>query len=350
MLCTSGPALLRQRSQGRSDTVSGHHHHHHHHFGDDSGGAGDRRVAWAVAVNVLLTVAQAVGGIFAGSLSLVADALHNLSDAASLGIAFMARRIARRPSDDSMTFGYVRAEIIAALINYTTLIVVGLYLVYEAILRFFDPEPVDGWLVVIIAGVALVIDLATAALTYALSKESMNIRAAFLHNVADALGSIGVIVAGTLILLFGWTIVDPIITLVIAGYILWQAFAEIGATIRILMQGTPPDIDVADLVAAISEVRGVQNVHHLHIWSIDERHAALEAHIVLGEGEVDVAAGDAVKQRIKAMVSDRFGISHTTLEVERVATACTGDSAQIVGHRMAEPEPAEAGHAHHGGH
>ena len=323
--------------------MSGHHHHHHH---VTEGGAGDRRVAWAVAVNVLLTVAQAVGGILAGSLSLVADALHNLSDAASLGIAFAARRIARRPSDDSMTFGYVRAEIVAALINYTTLIVIGLYLVYEAIIRFLDPEPVDGWLVVIIAGVALVVDLATALLTFALSKESMNIRAAFLHNVADALGSIGVIAAGALILLFGWTIVDPIVTLLIAGYILWMAFAEIGAAIRILMLGTPPDIDVPDLVAAMSGVRGVKSVHHLHIWSIDERHSALEAHVVLREEDGEEPDGEVVKQRIKAMVSARFGVRHAMLELERTATECRGDSAQVVGHRMMET--AAAGHDHHG--
>ena len=174
-------------------------HHGHNHFpGAD---AGDRRVLLAVAVNVLLTAAQIIGGIVAGSLALVADAIHNLSDAISLGIAFAARRIARRPSNEAMTFGYVRAEIVAALINYTTLIVIGLYLVYEAILRFIEPQPVQGWLIVIIASVALVVDLVTALLTYTLSKHSMNIRAAFLHNVADALGSIGVIIAGTLIIL-----------------------------------------------------------------------------------------------------------------------------------------------------
>jgi len=150
----------------------------------------------AIIVNVGLTFAQIVGGIFSGSLSLIADALHNFSDAASLAIAAYARRIARRPSNAAMTFGYVRAEVVAALINYTTLIVIGLYLVYEAVMRFITPEPVEGWIVVGVAVVALVIDLATAFLTYAMSKESMNIRAAFVHNVADALGSVGVIVAG----------------------------------------------------------------------------------------------------------------------------------------------------------
>ncbi|MEQ8696057.1 MAG: cation diffusion facilitator family transporter [Bauldia litoralis] len=315
--------------------MSGHHHHHHHHFDGEAGASGDRRVLWAVGINVLLTVAQAIGGIFAGSLSLVADALHNFSDAASLGIAYIARRIARRPSDETMTFGYVRAEVVAALINYTTLIIVGIFLAYEAILRFFEPEPVDGWLVVIIAGVALAVDIGTAVMTYAMSKSSMNIRAAFLHNVADAMASVGVIVAGILILVFDWTIVDPIITLAISGYILWMAFSEIGAAIRILMLGTPPDLDMPKLVAALCAVRGVQNVHHLHVWSIDERACALEAHVVLPEEADDQAAGEAVKKRIRSLVGESFGITHSTLEIERASAPCAGDDAQVIGHRIA---------------
>ncbi|MDZ7601157.1 MAG: cation diffusion facilitator family transporter, partial [Hoeflea sp.] len=221
--------------------MAGHHHHHHHVDPD----AGDSRVAWAVVVNLGLTVAQIIGGIFSGSLAMIADAIHNLSDALSLIIAFLARKIARRPADGSMTFGYGRAEVVAALINYTTLIVIGLYLVYEAVMRFLTPSGVDGWLVVIIAGVALAVDMVTALLTYRLSKESVNIRAAFLHNVADALGSIAVIFAGTLIILYDWLWIDPAVTLMIAGYILWMSFHEIGGVIRILMLGAPPELSAA---------------------------------------------------------------------------------------------------------
>jgi cobalt-zinc-cadmium efflux system protein len=302
---------------------------HHHRVGQD---AGDRRVLWAVAVNVLLTVGQVLGGIFSGSLSLIADALHNFSDAASLGIAFAARRIARHPSDETMTFGYVRAEIVAALINYTTLIVIGLYLVYEAVMRAIDPQPVDGWLVVIVAGLALIVDLVTAALTYALSKTSMNIRAAFLHNIADALGSIGVMVAGTLIILFDWRIIDPIITLLIAGYILWQAFTQIGGAIRMHMLGTPPGIDARELVEGLRSTEGVRGVHHVHVWAIDEQENALEAHIVVANETGSDA--EAIRKRIKTMLRDRFAIGHTTLELERADAACEGESAMAIGHRV----------------
>lgn len=302
---------------------SGHHHHHHH----VDPATGDRGLALAVPVNIGLTLIQLVGGMLAGSLALVADALHNFSDAIALVIAFAARKIARRPADASMTFGYARIETVAALINYTTLIVIGLFLAYEAVLRFFAPEPVAGWYVIVIAGVALVVDLLTALLTFAGSKTSMNIRAAFLHNVADALGSVAVIIAGTLILLFGWTFVDPLVTLLIAGYILYQSFAEIGPVIRLLAQGAPPGFVAPEIVARMANCKGVADVHHAHIWQMDEHHNALEAHVVVAEGAWDEA--DEIKADLKAMLLDEFNIDHTMLEMECSRHAC--QSTSIVG-------------------
>ena len=306
--------------------MSGHHHDH----GAD---AGDKRIWWAILVNVLLTFAQIAGGIVSGSLSLIADAIHNFSDAASLVIAYGARRIARRPADDTMTFGYVRAEIVAALINYTTLIVIGIYLVYEAVLRFITPEPIEGWTVVIIASIALVIDVVTAMLTYALSKTSMNIRAAFLHNVSDALGSVGVIIAGTLVLLYGWTWIDPAITLMIAGYILWQAFTEMGGSIRVLMMATPEGIDVKKVVADLRSVDGVNDVHHVHVWPIDEEHNALEAHLVIKDLSLAEIAG--VKRAVRKMLLDRHGIGHCTLEIETVEDGREA-AVKVIGHVVDE--------------
>lgn len=302
------------------------HAHHHHHHADPS--VGDWRLALAVGVNIGLTVVQVIGGVLSGSLALIADALHNLSDAMALIIAFVARRIARRPADADMTFGYGRAETVAALINYTTLILLGIYLAYEAVMRLFDPQEVAGWTVVIIAAVALVIDLATAALTYAMSKDSQNIRAAFLHNLADAAGSVGVIVAGTAILLFGWNIVDPIVTLIIAGYILWMSFAEIGGVIRILMLGSPPALQTRAVLNAIDEIDGVADVHHAHLWQMQEHEAALQAHIALNPGCWDRA--DAIKAQIKARLRQDYAISHVMLEMECAVHACS--DAKAIGH------------------
>ena len=187
-----------------------HNQHHHHH---DVENMGDRRLGFAIVINILLTVAQVIGGVISGSLSLIADALHNFSDASSLLIAYAARKIGRQPADQFRTFGYKRAEVIAALINLVILVIVGLYLVYEAIWRVFDPQVIAGWTVVIVASIALVIDVATAILTYSMSRDSVNIRAAFIHNVSDALSSIGVIIAGSLIILYQWYWTDTLITL-----------------------------------------------------------------------------------------------------------------------------------------
>jgi cobalt-zinc-cadmium efflux system protein len=302
--------------------MAGHHHHHHM---DPS--AGDSRVAWAVVVNMALTVAQIIGGIVSGSLAMIADAIHNFSDAISLIIAFFARKIARRPADEAMTFGYGRAEVVAALINYTTLIVIGLYLIYEAIMRFIEPSGVDGWLVVIIAGVALAVDVVTALLTWSLSKESVNIRAAFVHNVADALGSVAVIFAGTLIILYDWQIIDPIVTLAIAGYILWMSFGEIGNVIRILMLGAPAEPSAAQVIESIETIGGVTSVHHLHLWQMQEHEAALDAHLVIDAGRWSDA--DAIKQAVKARLKQEFGVGHTTLELECAKHACVG--AKVIG-------------------
>ncbi|CDZ45699.1 cation diffusion facilitator family transporter [Neorhizobium galegae] len=314
--------------------MSGHHHHH----GKEGG---DKRIGWAIFVNVLLTFAQIVGGIFSGSLSLIADALHNFSDAASLMIAYGARRISRRPADDAMTFGYVRAEIVAALINYTTLIVIGLYLLYEAVMRFIQPEPIEGWTVVVVAGIALAIDIITAMLTYAMSKSSMNIRAAFLHNVADALGSVGVIIAGTLVLIYEWTWIDPAITLLIAGYILWQAFTEIGGSIRVLMMGTPEDTDVNRILEDLRGIEGVEDIHHVHVWALDEGHNAMEAHLVVGgQSLADMAR---VKKQARRVLKERHGIGHCTMEIETPEDR-SDEVSKVIGHEVGAESGGETGH------
>lgn len=288
----------------------GHGHHHHHH-GDPSE-MSERRLWWAVGANMLLTLAQVIGGIISGSLSLIADALHNFSDAASLLIALIAIRIGRKPPDQFKTFGYKRAETIAALINLTALIIIGLYLCYEAIMRFIMPEPIAGWTIIIVAGIALVVDVFTAALTYSQSKNSMNMRAAFLHNLTDALASVGVIIAGTLILLYGWVWTDAAMTLLIAGYVLYHGLHEIPKVIHLLMEGTPENINIQDVISGMEKQGGVQNVHHVHIWQLDEQRNALEAHVVID----DQGRMDEIKRELKQILKDRFSIDHSTLEFE----------------------------------
>lgn len=289
---------------------------------------GERRLIMAVAVNLLLTFVQIIGGVISGSLALVADALHNFSDAASLGVALIARRVSRMPADTRRTFGYRRAEIIGALINLTTLVLIAFYLVAEAVMRFFEEPEIDGWIVVWVAGVALVVDVVTAMLTLAASKESLNIRAAFMHNVSDALASVGVIVAGTLILLYDWTWTDLAATILISGYILIQSIAMLKTTINILMQGVPEDLEVQGVIDSVGRLQGVEDIHHVHIWQLDEHTRSLEAHIVTAE--TDTPTREAIKSRIKAHLSDEFKIGHSTLEFESAGSipeACGPETA-----------------------
>ncbi|MCR9110035.1 MAG: cation diffusion facilitator family transporter [Rhodobacteraceae bacterium] len=296
--------------------------------------SGDRRVAIAIWSNALLTVAQIVGGIVSGSLALIADALHNLSDMASLVIAFAARKIARRPADARMTFGYGRIEIVAALINYTTLILVGVYLIYEGGMRMIDPPEVQGWTVVILGGVALAVDALTAALTWPMQKGSVNIRALFLHNLSDVLASVAVIVGGTLIILYDLRWVDPAITISIAVYILYLGLTEIAGPIRTLMLGSPPDIDSEAVINAMREVDGVADVHHVHLWQIQEHEPALDCHVVVTTHRWSQI--EATKNAMKERLSDRFGITHSSLEFEHEENA--HKSASLYGHNSSGPQ------------
>ncbi len=280
---------------------------------------GDRNLILAVLVNVLLTVAQVIGGLLSGSLSLVADALHNLSDAAALGIALIARRIGRRPADDEFTFGYQRAEIIGALINLTTLVIVGLYLIYEALSRYSDQQPIAGWTVIWIASIALAVDTVTAILTYRMSTDSLNIRAAFLHNVSDALASVAVIIVGILVLLYEWYWTDLVATVLIAGYVLYQGVSMMRKTIRLAMEGVPSDIRLEDVRSALHGLEGIMDIHHLHVWQLDEQRRALEVHLVIREGSLE---GKALKMQVRQMLENRFRIGHSCIELESFEERC----------------------------
>ncbi|TFL19460.1 cation diffusion facilitator family transporter [Jannaschia formosa] len=313
------------------------HDHGHAHIDPKSG---DRRVSIAIWANGLLTVAQIAGGILSGSLALIADALHNFSDMASLVIAFVARKIARRPADERMTFGYGRIEIVAALINYTTLILVGFYLIYEGVMRFIEPTEVQGWTVVILGGVALVVDTLTAVLTYSMQKGSVNIRALFLHNLSDALASVAVIVGGTLIILYDLLWVDPAITIGIALYILYLALTEIGGPVRTLMLGSPPDIDSTAVIEAMRSVDGVADVHHVHLWQMQEHEAALDCHVVVtADGWKRI---EAIKVDIKDRLNERFDVTHSSLEFEHEENA--HQNADLYGHGKSARK--EGNHVH----
>ncbi|WP_457745583.1 cation diffusion facilitator family transporter [Sulfurimonas sp.] len=283
-------------------------HDHHHNLEN----VGIKRLSVAIIINVVLTFAQIVGGVLSGSLALIADALHNLSDAASLFIALIARKISVKEHNYSMTFGYKRAEVIAAYTNLITLVIVGIYLIYEAFWRFYQPEPIEGWMVIIVASIALIIDIITALLTHSVSKNSINMQVAFLHNVSDALASLAVIISGILILLYDLYIIDTILTLLLASYVLYQAYTMLPSTVNILMQATPKNINIEDVKREVETLDGVVNMHHIHLWQMDEHKNSFEAHIVIQ----DIDKMLDIKKEIKELLSQEFHIKHSTLEFE----------------------------------
>ncbi|MFQ3361672.1 MAG: cation diffusion facilitator family transporter [Alphaproteobacteria bacterium] len=285
-------------------------HHGHNHHSKDS----DRNLFVAIILNVLLSVSQIIGGIISGSLSLIADALHNFSDAASLCIALFARTVSRRPPDTLKTFGYQRADTIAALINLTLLIVIGLYIAYEGVIRLANPQQVTGWIIILVAGIALIIDVFTAMITHRISKNNMNMRAAFLHNLSDALSSVSVIIAGVLIILFEWYWTDTVLTFMISAFVLWQGITMLPKTIHLLMEGTPIGLSLEDIKLCMNEVSGVENIHHLHVWNLDENRIALEAHVVMMVSELKEVK--VIKDEIKSKLKNKFNITHSTLEFE----------------------------------
>ncbi len=272
-----------------------------------------QRLIIATLVNLLLVVIQIVWGILASSLALLADALHNLSDAGSILIAVIARKIAQRPASSTYTYGYRRAEILGALINCSSLIFVGFYLVYQAAHRYFNPTEVEGWVIVWVALIALIIDTVTAVLTYrAGGDKNLNIRTAFLHNLADAFASVAVIVAGVCIILFQWYVVDLIATVAISAYILIQGFTLIKKSILILMQGVPEHIDLTQVQESITTIPGVKTIKTMHIWQLDDNRVYLDASITLSTDCDAQTARNTIKQHLMR----RYAIFNSSIELD----------------------------------
>lgn len=284
-------------------------HNHAHSHVDDS--QSNKQLTIAVVINALLTVVQIIGGVFSGSLSLIADALHNLSDAGALFIALVARKIGARPSSLTHHFGYKRAEVLATLFNSSTLIVVGVYLIFESVSGYLNPEPVNGWIIVWVAAFALLIDLATAFLTYrAGANHSMNIKAAFIHNVSDAMASIVVIIAGTLIILYQWYVVDLIATVFISAYVIYHGALLLKQSCTILMQAAPENISTSAISHALNDKFNIEAVVSIKLWQLDDKECYCE--LVISSRNV------IVLNEIKDLLHNNFNIENTIIEVQPI--------------------------------
>jgi len=286
------------------------------------------RLRQALLLTGIILVVELVGGILSGSLALMSDAGHVTTDVLALGLAWYAVEQTKRPADEARTFGYHRAGILAATANGATLIVLVFVIAYEAVQRFAHPQPVQGGIVIISALVGVAVN-GYIALNFRGQGGNLNVRAAVLHAVGDMIASIGVIIAGAIILLTGWTFIDPIVSIFIAALIGWNAFRIVVETVNILLEGTPRGLDVMAVRTAITSVDGVLSAHDVHVWCISSEHTAMSCHIVVGEHPL--AAAERVMRAVEGTICDRFGIGHTTVQLEYLEP-CSGDADHLSGH------------------
>ncbi|MCP5443596.1 MAG: cation transporter [Chromatiaceae bacterium] len=284
--------------------------HEHAHGTPESG----FRLAIVVGLNFVITAAEIVGGLISGSLSLISDALHNFSDGIAVIIAWIAIRLDTRPRTDHHTFGLKRAQVLAAVINAGALVAISLYLFIEAWDRFVDPHPIEGMLMTGVATIGLVANVLGTWLLHRGSKQNMNLKAAYLHLFSDAVSSIGVILGGLVITVFGITWLDPLLTVLIGVYVLRESLLILWAALGIFMLRAPSGLSLEEIRSEIRAVPGVVCIHHLHLWEVAEHDIHFEGHIELE----DQPLGDteAIRVAIEEMLHERFDINHTTLQIE----------------------------------
>lgn len=291
------------------------HGHDHSHAGHDHGHASPAGVlAFALALTSAFIAVEFVAGYLTGSLALLADAWHMVSDAGSLALALGASVLAKRPRSVRKTFGYRRLEVLAALVNGVLLGVAAVLIVFEAVERLQDPQPVKGLGVAVVGTLGLLVNLASAWILMRGAKGSVNVRAALAHVLGDALGSVAAVAAGLIVYFTGATQADPILSMLVAALLLWGAWRVITETGHILMEGTPEGLDPASVERTIREVPGVDSVHDLHVWSITAGEPAVTAHVILAEGGWH---GDQVAQAVCVALERRFHLHHATIQPEQ---------------------------------
>lgn len=284
-----------------------------------SGSAGARHrqsLIWALALTTTFLVVEIVGAWISGSLALLADAAHMLTDAGGLALALFAIWFAARPPSASKTYGYLRAEVLAALVNAVVLLLLAIYILYEAWQRFFAPPEVLSTPMLIVAVVGLVVNLISMRLLAAGSEESLNLKGAYFEVLADMLGSLGVIASALIIMFTGWTLADPIIGAAIGLFIVPRTWALLKHSVNILLDGTPIGFDVAKLGQALRALPGVVDTHDLHVWTITSGVDAMSGHLVIA----DNADQQALLVAARAVLHEDFGIDHTTIQIETAAT------------------------------
>ncbi|WP_369213675.1 cation diffusion facilitator family transporter [Streptomyces flavofungini] len=295
------------------------HDHGHMHGPPATGTAAQAykgRLRVALGITVTVMAAQIVGGLMADSLALIADAAHMATDALGLGMALLAIHFANRPATENRTFGYARAEILAALANCLLLLTVGGYVLYEAVERFITPAETQGALTIWFGAFGLVANMISLTLLMRGQKDSLNVRGAFLEVLADTLGSVTVIVSATVIMLTGWQAADPIASLVIGVMIVPRTVKLLKETLNVLLESAPKGVDMAEVRAHILNLPGVLEVHDLHAWTITSGMPVLSAHVVVSSGTLDSIGHEKMLHELQGCLGDHFDVEHCTFQLE----------------------------------
>jgi len=294
----------------------GHRHDHSHGMSGHGHGGSGKVLMFSLLFTLAFAFVEVIGGWWAGSLALMSDAGHMLTDSSSLAIGAVAAWMARRPASKMHSFGLQRAEVLGALINAVLMIAVVAAIAVSAIERFADPRDVAGVPVMVIAGIGLLVNIAVAAILMR-GEQTMNVRGALIHVLGDLLGSVAALAAGLVIILTGWSPIDPLLSLLVSGLILVSAIRLLREVVHVLMEGVPKGVDAGEVSRALADIDGVQAVHDLHIWSLSSNQRALAAHVEI----VRLADWQAVLPRLQTLLAERFSITHTTLQPEDHATA-----------------------------
>lgn len=287
-------------------------HNHHSHSHNDLKG---RNLFISILLNILITIAQAIGGIVSGSLALLSDALHNFSDVLSLIISYIANVFSKKRASTHKTFGYKRAEIIAAFINASTLIIVAVLLIIEAIKRFSNPQEIEFNLVIWLAILGIIANGFSVLLLKKDAEKNMNMRSAYLHLLTDMMASVAVLIGGLLMKYYGMFWVDSFLTLGIAVYLIYVGYKLLIDSLRVLMLFTPQDISLDEIVEKVTKIKSIENIHHIHIWQLNEDEIHLEAHIDF-KNDIKLSEFDTILEVIEKLLLDEFNINHINIQPE----------------------------------
>jgi cobalt-zinc-cadmium efflux system protein len=295
----------------------GHTHDHEHDHavnGRRSANGGKKDLLIALAITCLMMVAEVVGGLISNSLALLSDAGHMLIDNIALILSFFAMKFSTMPANSKKTFGFYRLEILAALVNGVTLVLISFYIIYEAYLRILHPQPVHGSLMLTIAVIGLIANVIGAAVLMKHRHANLNIRGAFLHIVGDAAVSVGVIIGGIIIVNTGWYLIDPILSILISCVIIYGSWHLLTESVNILLESAPAHIDVDVVAADIAKIKGVREAYHIHLWTITSGVYALSAHVLIEDQPV--SGSRELINEIRSLLSHKFNVLHSTIQLE----------------------------------